>query len=207
MSSAPLPGMKPLAGARRHGWLALTCFGLAAAAGVCFGRDLALRRRASALLEQAGLAAEPANLESLALSERGDAAAAFAAEAVLAELAPAGGSSGAVARYGPSAGKLLAATRDMALVAVDERPGWAPNQLLLARAEYAVWDLTSKPEPNAVRAWMGAFRGAGVLAPGLDLASFEAADAALAGWTRLSAPDREDCKPILRRAFLSAEYV
>jgi len=207
VSSQALPGMAPLVGPRRHTVLGTACFGLAVLAGVSFGRDLVLRRTAADLLSASGLAAVPANVESLALCERADLAAAFVAESVLAERAPAGGSSDASARFGARAGKLLGSARDLAAAAVSERPGWAPHQLLLGRAGYAVWDLSARPEAAATRAWFQAFQTAGSQAPGLDLTWVTAADAVVAGWPRLSANEREEAIPVLRRALLSAGYV
>ncbi len=209
MSASALPGMVPRvnANARRQTLLATACLGLAVLAGASFGRDLVLRRRAASLLSEVGLATRPAIVESLALCERGDLAAAFATEAALAELAPGGNSSGASARYETRGRATLTAARDLAEIAVAERPGWAPHRLLLGRAGYALWDLEARPEAAAAQAWLEAFRTAGQGAPGLDLIWATAADASIAGWPRLSPGEREKAIPVFRRAFLSAGYV
>ena len=209
VSSSALPGMVPRVSvrARRRTLLGSACLGLAVMAGVSFGRDLVLRRRAAGLLSEAGLATRAAIVESLALCERGDLAAAFATESALAELVPGGISSGGSARYEARGRAALSAARDLAEIAVAERPGWAPHRLLLGRAGYALWDLEARPEAPAAKPWLEAFRTAGQGAPGLDLIWATAADASIAGWPRLSPREREEAIPVFRRAFLSAGYV
>ena len=168
MSSSALPGMSPRVSARRQTVLGIACLGLAVIAGSSFGRDLVLRRRAASLLVELGAATRPAIVESLVSCERGDLAAAFAAEAVLAELASGGTSSAASNRYESRGRAELTSARDLAEIAVAQRPGWAPHRLLLGRAGYALWDLDARPDAAATRAWLEGFRSAGAGAPGLD---------------------------------------
>ena len=207
MSSSSLPGQVPRVSARRRPLVGAVLLALSAAAGALFGRDLLLRRRAGVLLSNLGLATRPEIVDSLAACETGDLAAAFAADATLAELAPGEASNAAGLRYEARGKTSLASARDLAMMAVEDRPGSAPDRLLLARAGYAAWDLEARPNVEAARSWIGGFQLAGLGAPGLDLAWASAADACLAAWPRLSAGEREDALPILRAAFVSPGYV
>lgn len=205
--SSSLPGMVPRVSARRRPLVAAALLGLAVLAAASFGRDVVLRRRAASLLSNLGLGARPEVVGSLAACDMGDFAAAFAADAALAELAPGATPSGASGRYEARGKSGLASARDLAMVAAGERPGWSPHRLLLARAGYAVWDLEPRPDAGATGGWMAAFQAAGLGAPGLDLVWASAADACIAAWPRLSPREREDAIPMLRSAFLSAGYV
>jgi hypothetical protein len=199
--------MAPRVSTRRPILLGTVCVVLAVVAGFSFGSDLVLRRRAASLLFDLGLGAQPAIVESFALCERGDLAAAFATESALVELAPGATSGGVSARYETRGRAALTAARDLAAAAVAERPGSALHRFALGRAGYALWDLEARPQPAETRAWLEAFRMAGTGAPGLDLIWATASDACIAAWPRLSEADREEAVPTVQRAFLSAGYV
>ena len=130
--SAPMSSGAPLrTTARRQRFLAFGCLCLAVIASATFGRDLVLRRGAAALLAKAGIAARPGVQDSFAVCERGDLAAAFATEAVLEELAPGAPAADASARYEARGRASLAAARELAALAVAERPGSALHRLAL----------------------------------------------------------------------------
>jgi hypothetical protein len=199
--------MVPRLASRRRVLLGTACLSLAVVSGAVFGRDLLLRRSGVRVLAELGLAGRPEVVESLALCEAGDLAAAFSAETALAELAFGSASRGAAERYEARGKSGLASARDLAVRAVEERPGSASHRLLLARAGFAVWDLEARPEPGSAGRWIEAFRAAGMSAPGLDMTWALAADACVAAWPRLSPREREDAAPILRGAFRSGAYV
>lgn len=207
VSAAALPGMVSRVSAGRRPILGSALLLLALITGAVFGRDLVVRRRAAGALSELGLGSRPEVLESVALCEQGDLAAAFAAEAVLAELSAGTPSSGAPGRYEARGKRALASARDLAADAAGERPGSALHRLLLARAGYAIWDLEARPAAASTRRWMETFRLAGNAAPGLDLIWASAADTCLAAWPRLSAAEREEALFLLRRAFLSSDSV
>lgn len=202
-----LPGvaLRPTGG-RDQAALGVLSLMLAAASVAAFWLDLAPRREAAALLTSCGLNGRPAITDTIRLIESGDLVSAFAVEAALAELAP-GGQASASTRFGSGSLAALTAARDLAASAAAARPGWAYHRLLLARAGYALWDVGAGPRAQSTPAWRQAFGLAGQAGPGLDVIWTSSAASLLEAWPRLSPREREQVPEVLRRAFLSADFV
>lgn len=180
-------------------------FLLAVGRGIFLERELLGRRAAADLLGRCGLEERAEIVGTLPILETADLASAFAAQACLARLAPLG--AGAAAQFGPEAVSALGSVQARAAAGVQARPGSSLTRLLLGEAGHALWDLESRPAPDAARKWLRTFALAQAAAPGFDLVSTGAADAVLGAWPRLSEGDRVAARELLRRAWLSPAYV
>ena len=205
MSAVEAPGREAARGRKVPIVLGVAFILLAAGRGLLLQRELAARGTTADLLDRCGLGGKTEIVGTLALLETADLAGAFAAQACLGRLAPSG--AGAAAQFGPEARRALDSVQATAAEGVEARPGSAWARLLLGQAGYALWDLESRPAPDAARRWLRTLTLAESAAPGFDLVSASAADAVLGAWPRLSEGDRAAARELLRRAWQSPAYV
>jgi len=189
----------------RRSWIgSLLWLALAGCAAALVASGASLRGAALSLLERAGLADAPEVRETALVMPGPEDAATYAADTVLAGLAPA---SPASERDAPAADRaaLLEGSRSLTLDALADSPGGTPQRVAVGRAAYATWE--RQPSPASERAWQRTLAIAARGAPGFDFAADAVASASIAAWARLSEPGRTAARESIAAAFRSSAYV
>lgn len=204
-SQAPLanhlePGRRSVLGA-------LVWLTLAGAAVALIVAGAPLRARGVALVERAGLGAAPGVRETVLVIPAPEDSAAFAAESVLAGVAPASAPPGEPPAVGPETPALLSGAQGLAADGLEGAPGAVQHRVLLGRAAYASWELMKEPRPGSARPWEHALTVASAAAPGFAVASDALAAAYLGAWPRLSADERERGRPAIAAGFRNPAFV
>src|SRR4051812_40355352 len=129
--AAPTSMATALAPARRS-WLAFLFWLLLAGCGAALlASGIPLRDQGVRLLEQAGLASSPGIRETALVIPEPEDAAAFAAESVLARIAPASASPGEPIQVGPQTPDLLKGVGSLALEGLEGAPGGSQERVLV----------------------------------------------------------------------------
>jgi hypothetical protein len=195
------PGIAP----GRRSWIgALLWLALAGCAAALVASGASLRGAAVSLLERAGLADSPEVRETALVMPGPEDAATYAADSVLAGLAPASPPSERDAA-GADRAALLEGSRSLALAALADSPGGTPQRVAVGRAAYAIWE--RQPSPGSERAWQRTLAIAAHGAPGFDFAADALASASLGAWSRLSEAGRASARESIAAAFRSPAYV
>ena len=197
MAAAMTPG--------RRSWIgSLLWLALAGCAAALLASGGSLREAAVSLLERAGLADAPEVRETALVMPGPEDAATYAADAVLAGLAPASPPAERDAAAADRAA-LLEGSRSLTLDALADSPGGTPQRVAVGRAAYAIWE--KQPSPGSERAWQRTLAIAAHGAPGFDFAADALASASLGAWTRLSDPGKAAGRESIAAAFRRPSYV
>jgi hypothetical protein len=179
---------------------------LAAAAIANFRREAIERASAEAFVQRFALdLRRPEEVGAMRYEPGADLAAGIAVDASLADMTD---SSGPPRPAGAAdLGQETAAGRDLMLDAMVKRPGWAYHRFLLGRLAYRSADGTQNPSSAEWNAWATPFRLAAEAAPGLDAPWIALANAYVQNWEKLSASQREDALPVIRRALQDPNFL
>ena len=184
------------------------CLLLGLASLAHFEHESRLRAAAARFAQEfAVVAGSPDVARAMTLQPAGDLACDVVVEAALRDPAPGAGGTGKSETRAAGAAELRAA-RELMLDAMAERPGWPYHRLYLARTvlstagEAAKAEATSRSELS-----VRLFARAAAEAPGLDASWVGWGRAILQEWPEISPALRAKASPVLRRAFLSADFV
>jgi hypothetical protein len=189
----------------RRSWIgSLLWLALAGCAAALIASGASLRGAAIALLERAGLADAPEVRATALVMPGPEDAASYAADSVLAGLAPGSPASERDAATADRAA-LLDGSRSLALDGLADSPGGTPQRVAVGRAAYAIWE--REPSPGSERGWERTLAIAAHGAPGFDFATDALASASLGAWPRLSEPGRTAAREAVAAGFRSPAYV
>jgi len=189
--------------------VALACGVLAAASIASFRREAAERDSAESFVRRFALdIRRPEEISAMKYEPAADLAAGIAVNAALADI---GGASAPGVSPVDIAQETVTA-RDIMLDAMAKRPGWGYHRFLLGRLAYRLPGATADPASGAWQMWAVPLRLAAEAAPGLDATWTALGGAYIQNWKKLSAEQRSEAIPILRRAlqnatFLSTEFL
>jgi hypothetical protein len=204
MSTLPESAARP--GSRVPRMLAaLICLGLAAASVLFFARQRSERAKTEAFVKRFALdLRRPEETGPMKFESEPDLAAGIAVRAALPDAAAALPSAlGVGARE-----EEIAAARDRALDAAATRPGWAYHRFLLGQLVYGAAGDTRDPSARAIwDTWATPLGLAALGAPGVDDVWSALGQMYLENWQRLSASQRSEAIPVLRRALHDPRFV
>lgn len=184
---------------------ALICLGLTALSILFFVRQRSQRANPEAFVKRFALdLRRPEETGAMRFESSPDLAAGIAVRAGLPDTAASLPSAlGAGARE-----EEIAAARDLALGALATRPGWAYHRFLLGQLVYGAAGAARDPSAPAIwDTWATPLRLAAVGAPAMDDVWSALGRMYLENWQRLSASQRSEAIPVLRRALQDPRFV
>jgi len=185
--------------------LSLVCVGLAAASIFYFRRRADERASSEAFVKRFALdLRRPEEIGAMKLEPEPDLAASIAVHAALRDAAASLPSAvGLGARE-----EEVAAARDLILDASAKRPGWAYHRFLLGRLAYqAAGPVRDPAAAKAWETWATPLKLAAAAAPGSDEIWSALGGVYLENWQGLTATQRSEALPALRRALLDSRFV